>query len=262
MRSAGGLLTSPLRALPDFLIIGTQRGGTSALYRYLSLHPQILPASRKEIHYLDRWFGRGDLWYRSHFPTRRRLAGRAALTGEATPNYLFYPPAAQRARQLVPEARLIVLLRDPVDRAHSAWRLMVAGGYESLSFEEAIRREPERIGSADGSDQPSPALFRYSYVSRGHYAEQLERWFGFFPRESFLVLSSEDLFQRPDLVCHQVLEFLGLPAQADIVLDRTYSAEGPPIAPDLAARLREHFREPNLRLYELVGRDFGWDPER
>ncbi len=109
-------LTSGSRRLPDFIILGAQRAGTSSLYYYLSQHPQILPAVRKELHFFDDHYRRGLGWYRSQFPTR---GARGTITGEATPYYLSHPHAPARIQRLLPQARLIVLLRNPVERAIS-----------------------------------------------------------------------------------------------------------------------------------------------
>jgi hypothetical protein len=257
------MATSHLRALPDFLIIGTQRGGTSALHRYLAQHSNVTPGSRKEVHFFDRHYNHGEQWYRSHFPIDRRLRSYGSITGEATANYLFYPPVPSRVETMLPSVRLIALLRNPVYRAHSAWRLMTLKGWEELSFEEAIASEVARIGedlerALQGIDPPDLSLFRHSYLSRGMYALQLERWLEAFPREQFLVLKSEDLFERPEEVYLRVLEFLGLTAHPPPSFQQTYGAEGTQLDSATARRLTDFFRPHNERLYHLVGRDFEW----
>ena len=137
------MATSPLRRWPDFLIIGTQRGGTTSLYEYLCRHPQVSPATEKEIHYFDFQTARGPAWYRAHFPWR---FPRTRITGEASPFYLFHPRVPRLVRDLLPAVRLIVLLRDPVERAHSHFRLQKRAGIERLAtFEEALEAEPARL---------------------------------------------------------------------------------------------------------------------
>src|SRR5690242_6983741 len=143
-------LTSSIRLLPDFLIIGTQRGGTTSLYHYLEAHPCIGPSTTKEIHFFDRRVNKGIAWYRGHFPTRiekyyvERLHGRAFITGEASPSYLFHPHVPRRIAKVLPHTKLIILLRNPIDRAYCQYYHSLELGYETLSFEEAIQGEEER----------------------------------------------------------------------------------------------------------------------
>ena len=136
-------LTHPIRLLPDFLISGAQRGGTTSLYNYLQAHPCFELPTTKELHFFDRKFHRGLAWYRAHFPTylekcfAQRIQGRAFLTGEATPNYLFHPLVSRRVAEVLPRVKLIVLLRNPVDRAFSHYHHILDLGYEHLPFAEA-----------------------------------------------------------------------------------------------------------------------------
>src|SRR3954470_22907026 len=150
-----GRRTAGRRMLPTFLISGAQRCGTTSMYKTLSQHPQVLPAVlHKGVHYFDTSFGRGLDWYRGHFPTRaaaRRVAeavgvpeGRV-ITGESSPYYMFHPMAGRRIAATLPDARLIILLRDPVERAYSAFTHESARGFEDLSFERALAVEQERL---------------------------------------------------------------------------------------------------------------------
>ncbi len=126
---------------PAFVIVGAQRGGTTSLYRYLAAHPGVLPASRKELHYFTNRHDRGPDWYRSQFPP----TPPGTITGESTPYYLFHPHAPRRLHAFAPDVKLIVLLRNPVDRAYSHYQLQVRRRHETLPFEEAIAREEERL---------------------------------------------------------------------------------------------------------------------
>jgi hypothetical protein len=256
--------TAAGRGLPHFLIIGAQRAGTSSLYAYLSEHPDIHPAFVKEVHFFDLEFGRGLPWYRSMFPLESRLRARGAITGEASPYYLFHPLAAERAAAVVPHAKLVVLLRDPVERAWSHYRHEVKGGRETLSFEDALAAEPERLARAEPlvrSGAPEQ-LYRghrtHSYVARGRYTEQLEVWLQYFPREQFLALRSEDLFERPGDVWPRLLAFLNV--GDDRGRRFTVHNQGPPGAMPQAARswLQEQFAQPNADLVRLLGSEFSW----
>lgn len=268
-----GRLTSAWRPLPEFLVIGTKRGGTTTLFRALQDHPLVLPMfpaaqDLKSPHYFDLDFDRGEAWYRSHFATRRaRRARREGMpvTGEASPYYLFHPGGAARVRMTVPDARLVVLLRDPVDRAFSHHWDRVKEGFETLSFAEAIDREDERLASERerlerDPGAVSPEYEHHSYVARGRYAEQLEQWYQHFPREQLLVMRSEDLYRDPASVYARTLAFLGLtPHEYTRPYTKLHGHTDRPTMPaDQAERLRSYFAPHNERLAELLGTEVWW----
>ncbi len=186
-----GVRTSDRRPLPDFLIIGTKRGGTTSLWNYLIQHPlvpRLFPAwNTKSAHYFEEHWGRGEAWYRSHFPTERQreaLAkrhGGPVRVGEAAPLYMFHPLAAQRVAALMPTVKLIVLLRDPVERAYSHWKERRTHGIEPLDFAAALAAEPERTAGERERLIAEPESFSepydwYTYRARGRYLEHLEPW--------------------------------------------------------------------------------------
>jgi hypothetical protein len=277
--------TSSLRVLPDFLIIGTQRGGTTSLYHYLARHPQIAGAVMdKEVHYFDTNHDRGPGWYRGRFPTRgavdriARKVGAPAIVGEASPYYLFHPLVPARARELLPDVRLIAMLRDPVDRAWSGYRHEVDLGYEDLAFEDAIDREAERLDGEEARILADPTYVSFehqhhSYLARGVYVEQVARWLDGFGADRLLLIKSEDFYRDPAPVYAEVLAFLGAGSWEPPVW-RTYNAASgvpgagpaptgkePPrgMSPKTYDRLRAFYRPHDERLTALVGRDFGWD---
>jgi hypothetical protein len=247
------------RALPDALIIGAMKSGTSSLHHYLTQHPQVVPPLRKEVHYFDLNFARGEPWYRANF-------GRAEAGGlnlDSSPYYLFHPLVPQRAHALLPNARLIVLLRDPVRRSYSHYWHECDKGREPLSFEDAIAAEPGRIERdhtrlASGEIERSTDHQYFSYLARGRYAEQLKRWLQLYPREHLLVLRFEDLARDPLPVLNRTLEWLGLPGMASARLEARNTRRYPPIAAETAARLREYFAPHNAELESLLGQPFGW----
>ena len=258
---AYGWVTSPFRPLPDFLVVGAQKAGTTALYEYLRRHPQISGPSWKEVSFFDRHWARGESWYRGNFPNVARTRGKHV--GEASPSYVFHPLAPQRVEEVVPEARLIVLVRNPVDRALSQYNHEVALGREPLPFEEALDAEEERLRGEQERMAADPRYFSrewwsHTYKARGRYAEQLERWLAVFPREQLLVLPSDDLGSDPARAHAQVLEFLGASPQRLDSYPRVYEREYEPMKPETRERLAAEFEEPNRRLYELLGRDLGW----
>ena len=205
------------RGLPEFIIVGAQKAGTTSLYAALAAHPMVRAASKKEVHFFDYNYHRGLGWYLRHFPAPgRRRAG--AITGEASPYYLAHPHAARRIHATVPGARLIAILRDPVDRAISHYfshRFHARKhGQVPLTIEEAFEGEearvmPELQRMLADEGYESHAFQHFSYKTRGLYAGQLERFFEFFPRDQVLLLRSEDFFARPGEVVSRCHVFLG-----------------------------------------------------
>lgn len=268
-----GQATSRWRPGPDFLIIGTKRGGTTTLFRALQDHPQVLPMfpstqDLKSSHYYDLELERSHEWFLSHFPTeraRRSNPAQPAISGEASPYYLFHPAAPARIRRDLPDIKLIVALRDPVSRAFSHHWDRVKNGVEELSFREAVDAEPERLAGererllADPT-YVSHAYEHFSYVSRGYYAEQLETWFDLSPREQVLVLRSEDLYREPQATYDRVLDFLDLgPHQRRGEFGKHHGhADRPTIDPADAEHLRDHFAPHNQRLAQLLGTAEPW----
>ena len=266
--------TNRMRLMPDFLIIGTQRGGTTSLYNYLNECPRIAPATLKEVHFFDTNFQKGVAWYRAQFPlSLKKYPGgdrnkQALITGEASPYYLFHPHAPARVAQVVPSVKLIALLRNPVERAYSHYCFEVEMGHEKLSFEEALAQEEARTQEESAriivdERYHSYNHQHYTYLARGIYADQLERWLKVFPKEQLLVIKSEDFYGDPTASIQQVLKFLDI---RTISRKRQrpyqqYNASGytqPAIDQRLRKELVAYFKPHNKRLYQLINRDFGW----
>ncbi len=260
--SVGRYLTADLRPLPDFVILGAQRGGTTSLYEWLVAHPGVTPGRKKEVHYFDQHYDLGERWYRSHFPIKRS----GQITGESSPYMLFHPLAPGRAAKDLPvNTRFIVLLRNPVERAISHyWLWQQRNTIERYSLERAIELEPERLASEKEQllrGEKSPKHLAYSYVSRGEYAPQLRRWFAAVGRDRILILESEKLYADP-AASNRVLDWLGLaphgrPYPASNSADRSEEA-----SPDLMAQLHEHFEPHNRELFELLGYEMWSDQVR
>ena len=266
------VLTSPLRVMPDFIIIGAQKCGTTTLYNHLIKHPWVAPAAGKEIHFFDKNFQKSSTWYRCHFPSYvyksfvKYISKRNIITGEASPYYIFHPHTARRASEFIPSAKLILLLRNPVDRAFSHYNHEVKYGNEAaVSFEEAIEKEDERLDGEMEKLLADEFYFsfnhqHFSYLSRGIYINQLEQWAKFFPKKQFLVLKSEDFFTNTSFVFKRITEFLGLPDWQPEFF-RTYNAakNSKMLDNKTRERLTDYYRRHNQRLYEYLGTDFGWD---
>jgi hypothetical protein len=258
--------TSSRRSLPDFVVIGAMKSGTTTLYNHIVGHPAVRPAFTREVHFFDDNYSRGVSWYRANFPLDRGAHGteRSWVTGEASPYYLLHPLAPARAADVVPAARLIAVLRHPVDRAYSHYQHERAKGTESLSFADALAAEPERIREAwdqlaAGVVDEAPSLKHYSYLTRSRYDEQLERWLAHFPPEQLLVLKAEDLYQQPGATMARVFAHLGLPVHPGVTELRSNSREYDGLAPTIRATLATQLRGSVARLSALLGRDFGWD---
>lgn len=256
------LLTSFLRPLPDFIIIGAMKCGTTTLHHQLREHPQVRAPIRKEIHFFDREFAHGPAWYRAHFPSA--LIGRSWRTGEASPYYVCHPHVPARIAELLPDIKLIVLFRNPVARAYSHYRQIQARGWEPLTFEEALEAEAERIGPELARMETDPTYYsethrRYSYLQRGRYVEQLERWLRFFRREQLMIIPTEELRAEPNRVHAKLQQFLGIAShQMDVTRDHKV-ARYEPMNAVTRERLTDYFAPYNQRLYKLLGRDLGWD---
>jgi hypothetical protein len=259
-------------ALPDFVIIGGKKCGTTFLYHLLGQHPLVEPAASKELHFFDALFDEEDTeWYRQCFPAPRWENGRRTITGEASP-YMANRSAPERMAKVVPEARLIALLRNPVERAYSDYQMVARKDREHQTFEEAIGlQDPTEAGEArplgkegENSEGEEGANLNddSEYLSRSNYAEHLLRWSEFFPREQMLVLKSEDFFENPQPTLKAVLEFLGLPEwepePSKLENKRNAGRYEDDMDPATRRRLEEYFEPHNRRLYEYLGVDFGW----
>lgn len=244
--------TARWRPLPNLLVIGGQRCGTSSLFKYLGGHPGCAASVRKEVRFFTEYYGRGAGWYRSHFPLSMVAKIREArVFFEATPDYLLDPRVPERASALLPDFRVIALLRDPVERAYSHYWHNRRLGTETLSFEEALAAEEDRIGAhltrlERGSAEPTPkSLLRYAYVDRGRYAKHLGRWFDVLAPERALILPSEFFYQDTDVAFQKILAFLGLPEWRPPTYQNFSYTSGRPVIPPMPEESR-HWLEGEL----------------
>ncbi|WJK40293.1 sulfotransferase domain-containing protein [Solwaraspora sp. WMMA2056] len=268
-----GVRTSGRRPLPDFLIIGTKRGGTTSLWNYLIQHPlvpRLFPAwNTKATHYFEEHWSRGEAWYRSHFPTQRQRDALAARhggpvrAGEAAPLYMFHPTAAHRVQALLPQVRLIVLLRDPVERAYSHWKERRTEGTEPLDFAQALASEAERTAGERERLIADPNYFSepydwYTYRARGRYLEHLDPWLERFDRSQFLFLTSEEFYGDTRAAYLRTLEFLGLP-QHELPTFKVYNdRRSAPMDEQLRAELTDYYRPHNEALAQRLGLRLDW----
>ena len=249
------------RCLPNFVILGAQKAGTTSLYAYLSQHPQIVPAALKEVHYFDLYRNKKVDWYRAHFPFQDELkAGQ--ITGEATPYYLFHPGAAKMMSAVLPNVKLIILLRNPVDRAISHYYHEVKNGKETLPLQQALASEETRLSAelfriGEGEQIRKYAHQRFSYKSRGVYVNQIRDYLSYFRPEQFHIICSERFFEQTEEVYREVLQFLDCDSgfvPLSLAPRRVGSYEEK--QPQIVEQLQMHFAPYNLELFSLIWENF------
>ncbi|MFN4177077.1 sulfotransferase family protein [Phenylobacterium sp.] len=238
----------------NFLVIGVQKAGTTALHDYLREHPDVTLPDVKEVHYFD---DESQDWNRpDHSAYHRRFAGPdRPARGEVTPIYVYWPNSLERIRRYNPDMRLVLILRDPVERAWSHWRMERGRGVETHDFSWCIREGRARLQAAD-----PPGFHReFSYVERGFYGRQVERLFGLFPREQVLILTSGDLDADPAGVMARLSRFLGVGNPPPLAPRRAHvgaAIEGARLLPADVEHLRGLYREDDRKLRELTGVSF------
>ena len=251
------------RSLPEFIIIGAQKAGTTSLFHYLTACPDVRGPLKKEVHYYDHSFERGERWYRSNFPVRSE--GDEWAVGESSPYYLLHPTVPSRVAEHLPSTRLIVLLRNPVGRAYSHYHHTRELGHEPMAtFEDAIAAESQRTDEAwdrlVATGVREPAVEWFSYARRGFYAPQLRRWLDFFPRESMLIMIAEELYKNPQAALNRARLHIGLDeididgANFEARNTRKYA----PILASTKAELGQRYLDDMAEVEQIIGRPTGW----
>jgi hypothetical protein len=268
-----GLATARWRPGPELIVVGAKRGGTTSLWQYLIGHPGMLPTfpraeKIKGTYFFDENWGRGERWYRSHFATEatRALAARRfgyrPATFEASPYYLFHPHAPARAKQVVPDALIVAVLRDPVERTFSHWKER-SKHTEQLPFAEALAAEPERTNGELERMLADPSYVSFAhrhqtYLAQSRYAPMLERWMEAFGQDGVLVVAAEDFYADPQVLCDEITDRLHLPRR-DLGTPEPFNAE--PSA-DMDAVVRQQLTEQlaaDIEAVEhLLGRPMPW----
>ena len=235
----------------DFIVAGTQKSGTTALHYFLRKHPQIALPDRQEMHFFDdeAIFSRPvdyDLLHR-HF----RPVARSALAGEVTPSYLYWKPAMERIWNYNRQIKLVILLRNPIDRAFAHWNMQRFKDREPLGFLDALKEEPRRIAQPLTIESP-----RFAYVDRGFYSSQLDRVFKFFPREQVHIVKFEDFRDRKQETLDGIFEFLGVKSLRRIRdKDRNIVPYERTMTPEERKYLSEVFSAEITKLEQMLG----WD---
>jgi hypothetical protein len=256
-------VTKSQARLPDFLIVGCQKCGTSSIHHYLAKHPDVWCPDKKEVHFFDYDFDLGKNYYEHYFHLKQDNKDKQ-LFGEATPEYIFHPYSAERIKQTLPNVKAIVLLRNPVERAFSAWRMGIRQGWEKLSFEDAISVEIERITPDLIEMKKNPFYYGYewnhhSYLIRGLYLQQIQNWLRFFNRDDLLILSAEQFYSDTETEFKKTCDFLGLSDWRPNEFENMFVGISSGMNDATRKALNEYFKPHNDALFDFLGEDFGWN---
>lgn len=266
IRSRFRKLTSSYRVLPEVIIIGAQKSGTTSLFEYLKNHPRLSASYKKEVHFFDGGlnpkvddFNKGIKWYKTHFPLK--FINNKKIAYEASPLYIFNPLVPERIYNQIPKAKLIVVLRNPVERAISHYFHEKRQGRETLQITGAMKQEEQRLEEVIKiKDYKSNAFIHASYKSRGIYHEQLNRYYALFPKENLLVLNSDELFKQPLETLKTVYEFLGIEDYSDSanLKPQNIGSNRSKVDNSVYQLLETYFAEHNEKLFQLIGKRFDW----
>ncbi|SFH87596.1 sulfotransferase family protein [Planctomicrobium piriforme] len=244
---------SPVGRLPDLLIAGTVKGGTTSLHFYLSQHPLVHSGLRKEVHYFDKSYHRGERWYRKHFT---RQPGGIVL--DSTPNYIYFEGACERILKLMPTVKIVLLLRDPVYRAFSHFQHSCRRKFEGRSFDDAVRQDMHDFKKLGAFGDDSLENGFHSYVRRGVYAPQVKRLQAAFG-DQLLVFRSKDFFQSPLAITNQVLRHCGLTELPTLEFEQFNKGDyKQTMSPEIKQELEQFFAPHNAELCEALNVPNWW----
>lgn len=260
------------KLMPSFFIVGAQKAGTTSLMSSLVQHAEVVAPLEKEINYwhVDQNFELGLKYYASYFPEqsnsllgRFRTNRKTKITGDATANTLECLVAAARVKAHFPEGKIVIMLRNPVDRAYSHYQMAVRYGFEEASFEEALALEQERIDQGNVEGQHNYAFQRLGYRSKGAYVQFLKPWLEHFSADQLLFLKMEDWAETPEPLWQQLLDFLALSpmdySQLNLKHVQRNEATYAPMLAETRRALVAHYHPLNQELNELTGRAWGWN---
>lgn len=253
--------TASSRVLPNFIIFGTVRSGTTSLYYDICEHPSVLPADYDEIGFFDSNYQLGTNWYRSMFPTRKKMDNIKnqtgfAITGEDTPFYIWKNEVPERIFKLLPNVKLIAIFRNPVDRAYSNYNLSIRKKTEKLTFEEAIDDE---IQDLEKYSFRKIIDRKRSYLSKGFYEKQINSWYKLFSREQIHILSLEDLHKHPQKTLSKIFRFLEIPEYNVKNLQKQKFYEYPNMKNETRKKLLEFYKPENKNFFQIIQKEFDWN---
>ncbi|WP_107667324.1 sulfotransferase domain-containing protein [Cyanothece sp. BG0011] len=260
-----------VKSPPDFLIIGAQKAGTTSLYNYLVQHPQIIGNKTwKEVRYFDvpENYSQGWSWYLGCFPSKIEKGNR--LTFDVSPSYLYFPEIPQRIKEALGTIKMIVILRNPVDRAYSAWKM-----YHSFANNPEVAENNKKIADErtftqaihqELNNECAPDIYPYDYINRGKYVEQLNNYYQYFDKNNLLILSFEELKNNKRALLNKICEFLEIEPFPDAILQqlekKSYNVgKGVEITAEhreVLEKLKNYFIPFNEKLYELLNNSYHW----
>ena len=258
-------ITASSRVLPNFLIIGGVRCGTTSLYYDICQHPSVETAAYDEIGFFDDNYHLGQGWYRSLFPTKKRMENVKqstgySITGEDTPFYIWNEEVVKRIADILPDIKLIAILRNPIDRAYSNFHLGVREGTEKRSFSDVIKNDTDFINlKKQEKKELSNNDYKMSYLAKGIYVEQLKKWYEIFEKEQLCVISTEDFSNNTNKILEKIFDFLDIPNYSIKKFEEKKKSRYPNIDNSVRIELEDFFRPYNEQLYQLIGQEFNWD---
>jgi hypothetical protein len=259
--NAWRIATQQWRQFPTVVIVGAQKAGTTQLHAHLLKHPRLFAGANKEVSYFSKNAHRSVAWYRSRFPLQRRVAAVEGHVLDSSPSYMPNPQALRQMKTVLPDAKIIALLRDPVARAFSHYQHIKTRHREARSFAQAISDElrENRLSPRFGAALAKGTAPMQGYVARGYYALQLELIYEMYSRDQVLIIDSAELFADTSEVCQRVFSFIGIgpfDVRSNRVLNRGYYKER--MDADVENQLRVHYGPYDDLLAELTGRQFSW----
>ena len=254
-------MTASSRVLPDFIIIGTVRSGSTSLYYNICEHPSVLSADYDEIGFFDSNFHLGIEWYRSMFPTKKEIEQVKkktdfAITGEDTPFYFWKKEAAERIYEMNHNLKILSIFRNPVDRAYSNYNISIIAGTEKLTFEDAI---DEEINFLSKHSFRESADRRRSYLAKGLYQNQINIWFDIFSKKQIHLLSTEDMHKNPENTLINVFKFLEIPEYKIKKPQKQKSNEYKKMKSQTRDKLLDFYKEYNEKFFETIEKRFEWN---
>ena len=254
-------ITSASRVLPDFIIVGTVRSGSTSLYYNICQHPSVLSADQDEIGFFDSNYHLGINWYRSMFPTRKQMESIKketgfAITGEDTPFYFWKDEAAKRIYEMNKNLKIIIICRNPVDRAYSNYNLSVREKTEKLTFEEAIDKE---IDFLDNHSFRESIDQRRSYLAKGIYEKQIKIWFKLFSKEQIHIVSTEEMEKEPEKTLQKIFKFLKIPEHVIKNPQKQKAAKYEKMNDETRRKLLDFYEQPNEKFFKIIQKRFDWE---
>ena len=260
-------LTGSIRVLPDFLVIGAKRCGTTSLFYHLPEHPCISKSPHDNMGFFNDNFHLGVNWYKSFFPTiftRNKIKSEFGnfLAFDVTTTYMEEESTANNVYQIKPNMKIIVILRNPVDRAYSQYHLNLREKAEKRSFEDAMEENMNELNKESYERyeiKPKFSVEENNYLKKGLYAQQLRHWLNIFPMESMLILSTEEFESNQQVIYNKIFEFLNISQFEVKNTEKMEKGNYPQMKSETRSLLLDYFRSHNNELFKLINKKFDWE---